>query len=675
MRIALKPFITVVALWTLVAFPAEVVAKDPVSAQKPQRQAGAGTQTDASAAQIATLKKQVAAALEHKQVAEKKLAELRGQLKGLLDQLRTLKADQVAARKTMKSATQTLKKQQQTVKTAKAAKQKADTELASAKKALEHAKKQFAEAKTKSEAADKSLSAAQETLKKTQTQLATAKSQLDKSQTAIQKTEEGIADVQPKVIRQQKQLAEVATTAIDKQRAIEQVLIRQGKLVSFSDSIAPIFAKRCLACHNARTAKGRFNLETYASLMKGGESGPAIDRDTPEFSTLLALIEDGSMPKDADPLSAEQIELIRTWIKTGAQLNAGISPDANLATIIPKPPQPKPPKQYKVPIPVTALAFSPDGKLLASSGYHEVILWNPQEGTPVRRITNVAERVYDIAFSPGGKTMSVAAGTPGQLGEVKIFNVADGALLADLVTANDSIFSVAYSPDGKWIATGGADRAIRVFDVATQERLVVIEDHADWVMGVAFSPDGKKLASASRDKTSKVFDLSPRQRSPSAVALGTASENVLSGESLTTFNDHGQPVYDVAFAPDGKAVITGGADKQIRIWNPTNGKKIRNIGGFSDKVFGLQVTDAGRIVSCSADKTARIHTYSNGKQVRSFGGHSDWVYSVAYSPATKTLATGSYNGEVRLFNEADGKQRQRYVAAPGYQPPEKSAKK
>ena len=458
-----------------------------------------------------------------------------------------------------------------------------------------------------------------------------------------------VAKLQQEQQQAEQELAKVTESAVSEMQAYEAHLIARGELVSFSESIAPIFAQRCLACHNARTAKGRYNMETFAAVMKGGESGQAVDPGDGELSTLTIMIEDGSMPKDADPLSAEEIALVKKWIDTGAKLNAGVAADAPLIAVMPKLPQPEPPSAYRVPVPITAVRFSTDGKLVASSGYHEVTLWNPADGSLVRRITNLAERIYDIEFSPDGQLMAVAAGTPAQIGEIKLFNMKDGSLVADLVRTADSVFAVAFSPDGKRLASAGADRSIRVFDVASQEELVLIEDHADWVMEVAWSPDGKLLASASRDKTSKVF-------------------NAETGDSQVTFNSHGQPVFGVGFSSDGKQVVTAGSDKQIRVWNAADAKQVRAIGGFGNEVFRIVVTPDNKILSCSADKTARLHEVASGKELKRFNGHTDWVYTVAFHPASKQVVTGSYDGEVRIWSAEDAANKQTFVAAPGYQP-------
>jgi WD40 repeat protein len=313
---------------------------------------------------------------------------------------------------------------------------------------------------------------------------------------------------------------------------------------------------------------------------------------------------------------------------------------------MPRPEQPHSPESYRSAIPVTALAFSPDGATLASSGYHEVLLWNVADGTLLRRIGNMAERIYDLEFHPDGQRLAIAAGTPGQFGEVRIVSATDGSLVRNLTVIEDVAFGATFSPDGTRLACAGGDRAIRIFDVETGAEQVVIEDHADWVMAVAFSPDGSKLASASRDKTAKLFDAA-------------------TGDALQTFNEHGDVVYGVGFLPDGSQVATCGADDRLRTWTTEKAEKKEQFRGFGGDVFQLQVLSDGQVVSCSEDKTARLHTLADGKEVRKFAGHNEWVYAVAAHAGTKRVATGSYDGEVRLWNLEDGAQVLTFRAAPG----------
>ncbi|MBI1346819.1 hypothetical protein GC163_11090 [bacterium] len=465
----------------------------------------------------------------------------------------------------------------------------------------------------------------------------------------IAAAEKAAADFAPQLAMAETTYGTLAKTALDHQIALETAMVEAGQLVSFAKQVAPIFAQRCVACHNARTAKGRLNMETYANLMKGGESGDTVLAHKPDDSMLQMEIESGSMPKEADPLTPEQMALVKKWIQTGATLDAGVSATAALITIMPKPVQPTPPEAYRVAVPVTAVAISPDGTQLASSGYREVILWNVADGALIRRISNLAERPHDIEFTPDGQQLLVAAGTPGQLGEVKIFNVADGALVRDLFTTDDEVFSVALSPDATKIAATCADRSIRIYDRATGERTLFVEDHADWVLDVAWSPDGSKIATASRDKTSKVF-------------------NSQTGEAIATFNSHSEPVYSVSFLPDGNQVVSAGRDKRLRIWNVADAKQAREIGGFGGEVFKVVVMPDGQSLSAGSDKQIRQHKLADGAQVRAFSGHTDWVYSVAVHPASKRVVSGSHDGEVRVWNLDDGQSLLNFPAAPGLKP-------
>ncbi len=553
------------------------------------------------------------------------------------DALLRLKADQTKAQAAAVDAEKHLKERQ-------AAATKAKEAAAATKSAADAAAKKAVEA---AQAAEKALADA----KKTEETITASRSAEKSAGEKIAASQKTLTGDEKEVAKSRQSLAELSATAVARQIEAEKSLIALGKLESFAQKVAPILAKRCLACHDAKTAKGRFSIETFASLTRGGESGLEIVPGQSAKSNLVTLIEDGTMPQDADPLTKSEIRVIRHWIDTGATLDAGLNPADPLIADMPSLPQPLPPTKYRVPIPVTAIAFSPDGDQLATSGYHEILVWNTADGTQFRRITNVAERVYALQYSPDGKLIAVGAGTPAQLGEVKLFSAATGEQVADLARTSDAVFTVAFSPDGKRLATGGADRAIRVYDVATRKQQLAIEDHADWVMDLAWLPDGSKIVSASRDKTAKVFDAR-------------------TGDSLITFNGHADPVFGVAIAPDGATAITSGRDKHLRRWNIADGREVQRIDGFGDDVLHVSVTKDGRIFSCSADRTARLHALDGGKLLKTFSGHGDWVYALAFCTATNRLATGSFDGEIRVWNVADGKNLIKFVAAPGYKKPQ-----
>ncbi|WP_250847135.1 c-type cytochrome domain-containing protein [Aquisphaera insulae] len=428
-----------------------------------------------------------------------------------------------------------------------------------------------------------------------------------------------------------------------------------GKPVSFLRDVAPILVRDCIACHNAKKAEGKYAMTSFAQLVKGSTSGdgPTIVAGKPDDSNFIDVLlpdADPRMPYKLDPLPEKDIDLLRRWIAEGAKYD-GSSPTEDWAFVLHKTRAVKVPAAYPVAVPITALAFSPDGTRIATSGYHEINIWKTADGTLDRRIPGLPERTHAITFSPDGKWLATAGGDPGQYGVAKLWAVeAGGGLKAvrDLSEATDVVFAAAFSPDGKTLATAGADRIVRVHEVDTGRLVVQAEDHADWIFDVAFSPDGKALATASRDKTAKVFDIARK-------------------ESLATFPGHGQPVDSVAFSPDGKTVASAGEDNEILVWTVgEEPKQVRKIGGFGGAVFKVRPSPDGKILAaCAADGTVRTFKADDGKPLHTLKGHTDWVYAIAFSPDGKTLASGSWNGEVRLWNVADGKPARTILAAPG----------
>lgn len=597
-------------------------------------------QAQALEAQAAKRRAEEEAAREQIQNATQSLRELELQLSELRRKVE----------ETMKTVGETetkLKTEQEQAAKEEAAKKQADEALAVANKALAEAKKKADEAQAAATAAAKKHQDQLAAVQKTNEMLASLKKTIETASQGMKDSEQKLTGLQQQIAMAEATASQARTDWVEIAKQSESLLARAGQWVSFTHEIAPIFYQRCLACHNARTAKGRYNMESFSAIMKGGESGAAVEPGDSDLSTLCIMVEDGSMPKDADPLTPEQISSIAKWVKLGAKLDAGVDPNAPLIKIMPKFPQPEPPETYHVAIPITALAYSPDGSLLASSGYHEVLIWSAKDGSLVRRITNIAERTYDITFHPDGKRIAVASGTPGQLGEVKLFQVEDGTLLADLVTAEDAMFGVAFSPDGNRLAVCGADRSIRIYDVASNTEQHLIEDHADWVLDIAWSPDGSKLVSASRDKTSKLFDAT-------------------SGDALVTFNGHGDVVTSAAFLADGNSVVSSGRDRQLRVWNVSDAKEQRRIGGFGNEITELFLLADGRVFTASADRKARAHNVGDGKALKSYDGHTDWIYSVTVHPDSGAIATGAYDGEIRIWSIEEGKTTVQWTAAPGH---------
>jgi WD40 repeat protein len=414
-----------------------------------------------------------------------------------------------------------------------------------------------------------------------------------------------------------------------------------------------------VACHGPSKTKGGFQLHTFDALLKGGESKePAVSPGHPVqskvYQLLIAKDADDRMPQKDDALPAAQIALIQRWIQEGARFD-GPNPKATLASLLPPAKHPEPPASYQRPVPILALAFSPDGEELVASGYHELTFWNPLNGALLRRIKDMPQQVHSLSFNRDGSVLAVSGGTPGRSGEVKLVDSKTGAILKTLATAPDLLLALAFDPDARRLAVGGADNVLRVFEVASGKEELRIEQHADWILGLAFSPESMRIASASRDKTARLFDSK-------------------TGELEETYVGHGQPIFTVVFSAKGQLVLTGGRDKVIHAWQAKDAKKAFEIGGFGDGVLRC-CSDGDLLFSCSAELVREHRVDEKEKKaelVRTFTGHRDVVYALAYHGPTKRLASGSFDGEVRVWDASNGGLLVAFSAAPGYRTAPKS---
>jgi hypothetical protein len=424
--------------------------------------------------------------------------------------------------------------------------------------------------------------------------------------------------------------------------------------VSFKKDIAPVLLNNCLACHGPKKAEGGYRIDTFERASAAGDSSQpgfvAKDLDGSEaFRRIVSTDVKERMPLDGDPLPPEQVELMKRWIEEGAPFD-GTDVKSPLATYIPAPTHPAAPEKYVATMPITAIAFSPDGAQLYVGGYHEITVWNPADGTLIKRIPNVGQRSYAIAFRPDGKQFAVACGAPGRHGEVRLFNTETAALEKVIGMTSDVVFDAAYNPAGDRIATAAADSTVRIFDVASGTEQRAISSHSDWVFAVAWSADGSKLATGSRDKTAKVFDAN-------------------TGDLLITFSQHNQPVRGVMFHPDGAEVYSSGSDNKVQRWKIADGARTSEF-GLGGEVYKL--TSAGEFfLTSSAEKKVRQYKAKEQQQVREFPGVSDWTLSAAFNATTKRVAGGTFDGHVVVWNADDGSQISSFFAAPGYVPAEK----
>ncbi len=167
------------------------------------------------------------------------------------------------------------------------------------------------------------------------------------------------------------------------------------------------------------------------------------------------------MPKDRPPLAASQIELIKRWIAEGA--GDDTPPMARESIDMAHPPI------YTLAPVLTSLDYSPDGKLLAVSGYHEVLLHTADGSGIQARLVGLSERIESAVFSPDGKLLAVTGGSPGRFGEVQIWDVEAKELKLSQSVTFDTIYGASWSPDGKLVAFGCGDNTLRVIEVGHRQ--------------------------------------------------------------------------------------------------------------------------------------------------------------------------------------------------------------
>ncbi len=337
---------------------------------------------------------------------------------------------------------------------------------------------------------------------------------------------------------------------------------------------------------------------------------------------------------------------------------------------------------------VNSIAFNPDGTVLASgSADNTIILWNianaRESSTPIGEpLTGHTDDIHSLTLSPDGKILA----SGGKDNTIRMWNMETGRLLyAPIEGHTGSVNSLAFSPDGKILASASTDRTIRLWDVETGRPYgTPFTGHPTIITSIAFSPDGELLASGSEDNTVILWDAKTSQQlgwplkghansvlglafSPDGKTLATASSDssivLWDIEAARHLAGHTGVVRSVAYSPDGQLIASGSGDRTIRLWdavtleaidtflsNPSgNTNSLKS--GHTDTIWSIDFSPDGQtIASGSADDTIILWDVASGSpSTEPIPAHEGDVLSVTYSPDGQTLASGSKDHTIKLW--------------------------
>jgi WD40 repeat protein len=214
-------------------------------------------------------------------------------------------------------------------------------------------------------------------------------------------------------------------------------------------------------------------------------------------------------------------------------------------------------------------------------------------------------------------------------------------LVRSLAWSGAHVYHTCFSPDGRSYLAGGDVGPLRLWDVETGRQLQEFKGHDGWTAQAAFTPDGKQvLSGGAQDRCLRLWD-------------------VTTGGQVRVFTGHTDAVLSVAVSPDGRLALSGSADKTLRLWELATGKEVRRLEGHAGGCWGIFSADGRHVLSFSDDKTLRLWEADTGKLVRTLAGHTGPVAGAWFLPGGKQVVSYAADNTLRVWDVEGGKEVRR----------------
>ena len=291
---------------------------------------------------------------------------------------------------------------------------------------------------------------------------------------------------------------------------------------------------------------------------------------------------------------------------------------------------------------VNQVLISQDGKtIVGASG--SIQLWDAQTLQQKLSFAKNSEGFTSIAISPDATTLTTASGDE----RIDLWNIKTGKHIAKIHGRTESGKVLAFSPDGNILACRGPNKTIRLWNTKTRKRLKMLIGHKRSVESIAFSPDGKTLASGSWDKTIMLWD-------------------VQTGKHKTTLTGHEEGIRSLTYSPNGDTLASGGNDGTIRFWNTqTNQHKTT----LTHTIFSSPdlLSQDGKTLVASVNKNILLVDIRSGELKSRFTSHFEYPHFelygryILFSQDKTILANQDWDRKFLLWDVQTGKLREPFT--------------